>query len=72
MRIGIASDHGGFAMKERMSEALKSAGHEVVDFGALQLDPDDYYPDFIIPLAKAVVASEVEREYHLTWMPVVS
>ena len=61
MRIGIASDHGGFAMKERMSVALTSAGHEVTDFGALQLDPDDDYPDFVIPLAKAVAGGGVER-----------
>ena len=61
MRIGIAADHGGFAMKERIVEALKSAGHEVTDFGALQLDPADDYPDFVIPLAKAVVKGEVER-----------
>lgn len=61
MHIGIASDHGGFAMKERIAVALKSAGHEVTDFGALRLDPADDYPDFVIPLAKAVVGGEVER-----------
>ncbi len=61
MRVGIAADHGGFAMKEQFVAALKSAGHEVTDFGALQLDPSDDYPDFVIPLAKAVVVSEVER-----------
>jgi RpiB/LacA/LacB family sugar-phosphate isomerase len=61
MRIGIAADHGGFAMKERMKLALKSAGHGVTDFGALQLNPVDDYPDFVLPLAKAVVSSEVER-----------
>ena len=61
MRIGIAADHGGFAMKERMAGALGSAGHEVTDFGARQLDPDDDYPDFVIPLAKAVAGGEVER-----------
>ncbi len=61
MRVGIASDHGGFAMKEQMTAALKSAGHEVTDFGALQLDPADDYPDFVIPLAKAVARGEVER-----------
>lgn len=61
MRIGIASDHGGFAMKELIAEALKFAGHDVTDFGALQLDPDDDYPDFVIPLAKAVARGEVER-----------
>ena len=61
MRIGIAADHGGFGMKEQITVALKSAGHEVTDFGALQLDPDDDYPDFVIPLAQAVVRGEVER-----------
>lgn len=45
MRIRIAADHGGFAMKEWMKLALKSAGHEVTDFGALQLNPVDDYPD---------------------------
>jgi RpiB/LacA/LacB family sugar-phosphate isomerase len=61
MRIGIAADHGGFTMKERMAAALTSAGHEVTNFGALQLDPTDDFPDFIIPLAKAVVGGQVER-----------
>jgi len=61
MRVGIAADHGGFAMKEQMTAALKSAGHEVTDFGAMKLDPADDYPDFVIPLAKAVVRGEVER-----------
>lgn len=61
MRIGIAADHGGFAMKERMKVALTSAGHDVTDFGALLLDPDDDYPDHVIPLAKAVVGGDVER-----------
>lgn len=61
MRIGIAADHGGFAMKERMKVALTSAGHDVTDFGALLLEPDDDYPDYVIPLAKAVVSGDVER-----------
>ncbi|MDD2735107.1 MAG: RpiB/LacA/LacB family sugar-phosphate isomerase [Desulfuromonadaceae bacterium] len=61
MKIGIAADHGGFTMKQRIAVALKSAGHEVTDFGAVQLDPADDYPDLVIPLAKAVVGGEVER-----------
>jgi len=61
MKIGIAADHGGFAMKQRIEAALKSSGHEVTDFGAVQLDPADDYPDFVIPLAKAVVREAVER-----------
>lgn len=61
MRVGIATDHGGYVLKERLSAALCERGHQVVDFGALTFDPDDDYPDFVIPLARAVAAGEVER-----------
>ena len=61
MRVGIATDHGGFVLKERLSAALCERGHEVVDFGALIFDPEDDYPDFVIPLARAIAAGEVER-----------
>ena len=61
MRIGIAGDHGGFALKEEVTKSLRGSGYEVVDFGAYQLSSDDDYPDFIIPLARAVAAKEVER-----------
>ena len=61
MCIGIASDHGGFALKEQMAEKLRGVGYEVVDFGAHQFDPGDDYPDFIIPMARAVAAKDVER-----------
>ena len=61
MRVGIAADHGGFTLKGQVAESLRGSGHEVVDFGAHQLNPGDDYPDFIIPLARAVAAGEVER-----------
>src|SRR5215813_13538753 len=61
MRIGIATDHGGFGLKEELVAQLRGAGHEVIDFGAHKLTSDDDYPDFVIPLAKAIVAGEVER-----------
>lgn len=61
MRVGIATDHGGFALKEDLIARLRAAGHEVVDFGANVLDPDDDYPDFVTPLARAVAAGSVER-----------
>ena len=61
MRVGIASDHGGFALKEQIAELLRGAGHEVVDFGALHLSPGDDYPDYIIPMARAVSAGKVDR-----------
>jgi len=61
MRVGIATDHGGFALKEEFVAHLRAAGHEVVDFGAYALNPDDDYPDFVFPLARAVAAGQVER-----------
>jgi len=61
MRVGIASDHGGFVLKTQVAELLRSSGYEVVDFGAHRLNPGDDYPDFIIPLARAVAAGKVER-----------
>ena len=61
MRIGIATDHGGLELKEKLVVKLRAAGHEVVDFGAHQFMPDDDYPDFVIPLGQAVAEGKVER-----------
>ena len=61
MRIGIATDHGGFVLKEELLAQLRAAGHEIVDFGAHDMTPDDDYPDFVAPLARAVVAGKVDR-----------
>jgi ribose 5-phosphate isomerase B len=61
MRLGIATDHGGFWLKEDLIGRLSGAGHEVVDFGSYRLNSGDDYPDFVIPLSRAVAAGEVER-----------
>jgi ribose 5-phosphate isomerase B len=61
MRVGIATDHGGFGLKEELVAQLRAARHEVVDFGAHSLSPDDDYPDVVIPLTRAVVAGQVDR-----------
>jgi ribose 5-phosphate isomerase B len=61
MRIGISYDHSGFELKAYLSAALKGVGQEVVDFGAKELDPEDDYPDFVIPMARAVASGEVSR-----------
>jgi ribose 5-phosphate isomerase B len=61
MRVGIATDHGGFGLKEELVARLKAAGHEITDFGAYALKPDDDYPDFVVPLTQAVVAGKVDR-----------
>jgi ribose 5-phosphate isomerase B len=61
MQLGIATDHGGFGLKEDLVARLRAAGHDVVDFGATELNPDDDYPDFVVPLARAVASGKVER-----------
>ena len=44
MRIGIAADHGGFALKAQLTEVLEAADYEVVDFGDPALNPRDDFP----------------------------
>lgn len=61
MRVGIATDHGGFGLKEELVKHLREAGHEVVDFGAHRLNQGDDYPDYVVPLAEAVAAQKVDR-----------
>ena len=61
MRIGFASDHGGFALKAFLIKSVRNRDDEVVDFGPRELDPADDYPDYVIPLARAVSRGEVTR-----------
>jgi ribose 5-phosphate isomerase B len=61
MHVGIAADHGGFELKEGLAARLRAAGHDVVDFGADELRPDDDYPDVVIPLAQAVAIGTLDR-----------
>jgi ribose 5-phosphate isomerase B len=61
MRVGISADHGGFDLKADVVSQLQAAGHEVIDFGAQNPDQADDYPDFVVPLARAVTVGDVER-----------
>ena len=61
MKIGIAADHGGYDLKKIIYEFLISQGYEVMDFGATVQDETDDYPDFVIPLARAVAENKVQR-----------
>ncbi len=61
MRVGFANDHGGYALRDALIGALRSWGHEVVDFGAAGLDSSDDYPDYVVPLARAVASGQVAR-----------
>jgi len=61
MRVGIATDHGGYELKQELLTQLRAARHDVVDFGAHELNASDDYPDFVLPLARAVAGGQVER-----------
>ncbi|MFP4367708.1 MAG: RpiB/LacA/LacB family sugar-phosphate isomerase [Bacteroidales bacterium] len=61
MKVGIACDHGGFEIKNFLKEKLGKENFTLVDFGNQSLDPEDDYPDYVIPLAMAVASGEVER-----------
>lgn len=61
MKLGVAADHGGFDLKQSLVQTLRDEGHEVVDFGAKRQIPQDDYPDYVVPLARAIASGEVER-----------
>jgi|SRR3989344_4020334 len=56
MKVYFGTDHGGYELKEELKRYVVSLGYEVVDKGALTLDPEDDYPDFVIPAAEAVAS----------------
>jgi len=60
MRVGIGSDHNGFALKGHLREFLAAHGYHVHDFGALSEEPVDY-PDIAVTVAEAILAGTVER-----------
>ncbi|MCE2883682.1 MAG: ribose 5-phosphate isomerase B [Planctomycetaceae bacterium] len=60
MKIAVASDHAGFALKESMKKEVEALGHEIVDLGTHSSDPVDY-PDFAERLGLAVVSGEIDR-----------
>jgi ribose 5-phosphate isomerase B len=60
MRIAVASDHAGFALKQEIRDALSKQGHDVEDFGAYNEQPCDL-PDQVYPAALAVGEGRAER-----------
>lgn len=54
MKIYIGGDHAGYELKEKLKKFLSELGHEVEDKGAFKYDAEDDYPDFVLPVAKAV------------------
>jgi ribose 5-phosphate isomerase B len=60
MQIGIASDHGGFELKEVLKAFLQSIGHQPLDMGTLDENSVDY-PDYGILIAEKVSKGEMEK-----------
>ncbi|OYX53667.1 ribose-5-phosphate isomerase [Candidatus Saccharibacteria bacterium 32-50-13] len=60
MRIHIATDHAGLEFKNTLAVHLQQQGHEVIDHGAYEYNPDDDYPTFIISAAEAVAKERGE------------
>lgn len=60
MKIGIGSDHGGFALKEELKAFMEEKGLDIVDFGTNNTESVDY-PDYGEAVAKAVANNEVDR-----------
>jgi ribose 5-phosphate isomerase B len=58
MRVALATDHAGFPLKDPIAEWLRSAGHDVVDFGVDAPEPPVDYPDVIAPAARAVANAD--------------
>jgi ribose 5-phosphate isomerase B len=60
MKIAVAADHAGYALKQRVAEQLRQAGHEVHDLGT-DSDASCDYPDFALAAAREVGAGEADR-----------
>jgi ribose 5-phosphate isomerase B len=60
MRIAMASDHAGFALKAELLPLVRACGHEPIDVGTHGLDPVDY-PDYALAGCRMVAAGHAER-----------
>ena len=60
MKIAIGADHAGYALKDEVRDALRLAGHEVVDVGTHSAASTDY-PDYATLVARDVVNGAADR-----------
>ena len=60
MRIAVGADHAGYSMRPVIIEAIESAGHIVVDFGAFDATPGDY-PDYALLVGRAIQKGDADR-----------
>lgn len=58
MKVYFASDHAGFELKAELISYVQSLHYDIEDLGPASFNPDDDYPDFVLPLAKRVANEE--------------
>ena len=61
MKIAVGTDHAGLPLKDDIIEVIEGLGHEVIDLGAYEFDPDDDYPDLAAPVARAVSRGQAAK-----------
>jgi len=61
LKLVIASDHAGFALKEEVCSHLSKSGHEVIDLGAFKVEPEDDYPDYAEKVGEAIKRGQAPR-----------
>ena len=60
MKVAIGTDHGGFALKATVLEAVRAAGHEALDLGAFD-DRSADYPDYAEKVGRAIQSGQAAR-----------
>ena len=58
-RIAIGADHGGYLLKVRIDDYLRSNGYAVLDLGTHNQDPVDY-PDFALAVGQTIIKGEAD------------
>jgi ribose 5-phosphate isomerase B len=61
MIVAVGCDHAGYTLKPRIFRAIEEAGHEILDCGAYELDPEDDYPDYARAVGEALIDGRAER-----------
>lgn len=61
MIVAVGFDHAGLPLRDAVLDAIEAVGHEVLDHGAREFDPDDDYPDYARPVGESILAGKAER-----------
>ncbi len=62
MKLIFGADHGGFQLKEQLKTWAAEQGHQVIDVGAMTLEPEDDYPHYALAVAEQI--AEEARDYN--------